>query len=60
MEKPTMLGRDDPLLEADSSVDDAMVIARSLAEPEAFAAIFDRHATEIHRYAARRPSRKTS
>jgi RNA polymerase sigma factor (sigma-70 family) len=54
MEKPTMLGRDDPLLEANSPVDDATVIARSRAEPEAFAAIFDRHATEIHRYASRR------
>jgi DNA-directed RNA polymerase specialized sigma24 family protein len=30
------------------------VIARSRAEPEAFAAIFGRHATEIHRYASRR------
>jgi RNA polymerase sigma factor (sigma-70 family) len=54
MKKPPMLGRDDPLVEADSPVDDATVIARSHAEPEAFAAIFDRHATEIHRYASRR------
>lgn len=49
-----MLGRDDPLLEADHPADDATLIARSRAEPEAFAAIFDRHATEIHRYASRR------
>jgi len=34
--------------------DDATLIALSVAEPEAFAVIFDRHATEIHRYAARR------
>ena len=34
--------------------DDATLIALSVAEPEVFAVIFDRHATEIHRYAARR------
>lgn len=33
---------------------DAEVIAGSLQEPERFAMIFDRHADEIHRYAARR------
>jgi len=33
---------------------DAEVIAGSLEEPERFAVIFDRHADEIHRYAARR------
>jgi hypothetical protein len=54
MEKPAIVGRDDPLLEADRPADDAALIARSRAEPEAFAAIFDRHATEIHRYASRR------
>ena len=54
MDKPAMLGRDDPLLEADCLADDATLIARSRTEPEAFAAIFDRHATEIHRYASRR------
>jgi hypothetical protein len=37
MKKPPMLGRDDPLLEADSLADDATVIARSRAEPDAFA-----------------------
>jgi RNA polymerase sigma factor (sigma-70 family) len=39
-------GRDSPT--------DAEVIAASRADPERFAAIFDRHADEIHRYAARR------
>jgi RNA polymerase sigma factor (sigma-70 family) len=43
-----------PLPEADRLADDATLIARSRAEPEAFAAIFDRHATEIHRYVSRR------
>jgi RNA polymerase sigma factor (sigma-70 family) len=33
---------------------DAEVIAGSLDDPERFAVIFDRHASEIHRYAARR------
>jgi RNA polymerase sigma factor (sigma-70 family) len=33
---------------------DAEIIAGSLEEPERFAMIFDRHADEIHRYAARR------
>jgi RNA polymerase sigma factor (sigma-70 family) len=33
---------------------DASVIERSWSEPEAFAELFDRHADEIHRYAARR------
>jgi RNA polymerase sigma factor (sigma-70 family) len=48
-----MLGRDDPP-QVDCLADDATLIARSRGEPEAFAAIFDRHATEIHRYASRR------
>jgi len=34
--------------------DDATLIELSRAEPEVFAAIFDRHATQIHRFAARR------
>jgi RNA polymerase sigma-70 factor (ECF subfamily) len=34
--------------------DDAALIERSRIEPGLFAGIFDRHATEIHRYAARR------
>ncbi|MEU6377468.1 RNA polymerase sigma factor [Streptomyces sp. NPDC046909] len=33
---------------------DAAVIERSRDEPEAFAALFDRHADSVHRYAARR------
>jgi RNA polymerase sigma factor (sigma-70 family) len=33
---------------------DAEVIAQSLADPERFASIFDRHADEIYRYATRR------
>ncbi len=33
---------------------DASVIERSWEEPEAFAALFDRHADSVHRYAARR------
>jgi RNA polymerase sigma-70 factor (ECF subfamily) len=54
MKEPVTLGRDDPLAEPDRLADDATLIARSRTEPEAFAAIFGRHATEIHRYAARR------
>ncbi|UBU15772.1 RNA polymerase sigma factor [Nonomuraea gerenzanensis] len=34
--------------------DDAALIAHSIGDPESFAALFDRHADEIHRYAARR------
>jgi RNA polymerase sigma factor (sigma-70 family) len=45
----TVAERDAP---ADSA--DAEVIERSWAEPEQFAALFDRHAPLIHRYAARR------
>ncbi|MEU6146678.1 RNA polymerase sigma factor [Streptomyces sp. NPDC047081] len=33
---------------------DARMIARSRDEPERFAALFDRHADAVHRYAARR------
>ncbi|KUO02554.1 RNA polymerase sigma factor [Streptomyces caeruleatus] len=33
---------------------DASVIARSRDEPEAFAALFDRHVDAVHRYVARR------
>jgi DNA-directed RNA polymerase specialized sigma24 family protein len=54
MNEPATLGRDGPPPDADGRTDDATLIARSRAEPEAFAAIFDRHATDIHRYAARR------
>jgi RNA polymerase sigma factor (sigma-70 family) len=52
------LSRRAPALTADAAPDacvsDADVIAASQADPELFAAIFDRHANEIHRYAARR------
>nr|WP_184943607.1 RNA polymerase sigma factor [Planomonospora venezuelensis] len=34
--------------------DDAALIEESLADPDRFAGLFDRHADEIHRYAARR------
>lgn len=34
--------------------DDAEVITQSLDEPELFAGLYDRHAPDIHRYAARR------
>jgi RNA polymerase sigma-70 factor (ECF subfamily) len=34
--------------------DDAEVVARSLAQPELFARLYDRYAPDIHRYAARR------
>jgi RNA polymerase sigma factor (sigma-70 family) len=60
MYKPAMLSRNDDSPAADDAdhadhlADDAALIARSRAEPEAFAAIFDRHATEIHRYVSRR------
>jgi RNA polymerase sigma factor (sigma-70 family) len=38
----------------DERVSDTTLVARSLSDPEAFAALFDRHAAPIHRYAARR------
>ncbi|WP_433402091.1 RNA polymerase sigma factor [Streptomyces sp. CA-146814] len=44
--RPTTDGADD--------ADDADVIAQSLDEPELFAGLYDRHAPDIHRYAARR------
>lgn len=34
--------------------DDAALVKESLADPDRFAGLFDRHADEIHRYAARR------
>ncbi|MFD5426571.1 RNA polymerase sigma factor [Streptomyces sp. NPDC127084] len=36
------------------AVDDAGVVADSLAQPEAFGALFHRHGAAIHRYVARR------
>lgn len=38
----------------DSLFDDATLISESLHRPEAFAALYDRHAPAIHRFAARR------
>jgi RNA polymerase sigma factor (sigma-70 family) len=38
--------------------DDAAAIARSLRDPEAFAEVFDRHFTFVHRYIARRAGRE--
>ncbi|GAA3812078.1 RNA polymerase sigma factor [Streptomyces phyllanthi] len=40
--------------EQDREESDARVIARSRDEPEQFAALFDRYADAVHRYAARR------
>ena len=40
--------------EEDREASDARVIARSRDEPEHFAALFDRYADAVHRYAARR------
>ncbi|MFF8959474.1 RNA polymerase sigma factor [Streptomyces sp. NPDC014894] len=37
-----------------AALDDAEVIAQSLAHPDVFALLYDRHASDIHRYAARR------
>lgn len=34
--------------------DDAELVAQSLEQPEIFAGLYDRHAPDIHRYAARR------
>jgi DNA-directed RNA polymerase specialized sigma24 family protein len=39
---------------ADSGDPDAALISESLRHPEAFAALYDRHAAVIHRFAARR------
>jgi RNA polymerase sigma factor (sigma-70 family) len=39
---------------SERTVADAVLISDSLAKPERFASIFDRHAPAIHRYAARR------
>ncbi|MFF5114054.1 RNA polymerase sigma factor [Streptosporangium sp. NPDC000509] len=38
----------------ETEVDDASLIGRSLREPEAFAAVFHRHAPDIKRYVTRR------
>jgi RNA polymerase sigma factor (sigma-70 family) len=39
---------------AEARLDDAALIERSWGEPEAFAALYDRHAAPIHRFAGRR------
>ena len=39
---------------AEACLDDAALIERSWHEPEAFAALYDRHAAPIHRFAGRR------
>jgi RNA polymerase sigma factor (sigma-70 family) len=41
-------------LNADVSLEDANLIQRSRRDPAAFAALFDRHAPALHRYAMRR------
>ncbi len=38
----------------DSRQDDALLIAQSLDRPEVFAALYDRHASAIHRFVVRR------
>lgn len=43
-----------PVTAPSGSSTDAAVIERSWQDPEQFAVLFDRHAAEIHRYAARR------
>jgi hypothetical protein len=43
--------------EEDREESDARVIARSRDEPELFAALYDRYADAVHRYAARRLGR---
>jgi RNA polymerase sigma-70 factor (ECF subfamily) len=41
-------------LRADVSLEDATLIQRSRRDPDAFAALFDRHAPALHRYVTRR------
>jgi RNA polymerase sigma-70 factor (ECF subfamily) len=45
-------------VEAVATSSDAELIVRSLAVPEAFAAVFDRHFVAVHRYLARRVGRE--
>ena len=44
----------DPVNASPRQVTDALVIERSLRDPEAFATLFERYAPQIHRYIARR------
>jgi RNA polymerase sigma factor (sigma-70 family) len=52
--EPRQLSLVDASTSAWTPPSDAVVIVRSLADPEAFSAIFDRHFVAIHRYLARR------
>jgi RNA polymerase sigma-70 factor (ECF subfamily) len=49
-----------PAPSSDVQVDDAAIIERSWQEPEHFALLFDRHASRIHRYFARRVGREAA
>ena len=40
--------------------DDGAVVRRSLDDAEAFAALYDRHAAALHRYAVRRLGREAA
>ncbi len=40
--------------DVDDRITDAQAIERSLLDPEAFAALFERYAAPMHRYLARR------
>jgi RNA polymerase sigma-70 factor (ECF subfamily) len=42
------------VLEPPTGSDDATIIGRSARDPEAFAALYDRHAAALHRYVTRR------
>jgi len=46
--------QDNPSQQTEWQAPDAVLIAESTGAPERFAAIFDRHAPALHRYAARR------
>jgi RNA polymerase sigma-70 factor, ECF subfamily len=43
-----------PKQASSAAAPDAAIIARSAGDPEAFAILYDRHATTLHRYVARR------
>lgn len=50
----SLMAAEEPRVDARPVEPDAAIIARSLAEPERFAEIFDRHYPRIHGYVARR------
>jgi RNA polymerase sigma factor (sigma-70 family) len=52
--QPTEVWSAPVLAGLEPATDDATVIARSAREPKEFAAIFDRHAGDVHHYLARR------